>query len=206
MSTHPTWRTTSTTAVALAIALGALGACSKAEPTAPTAAAAAVSTDQAGPTGSDTIDLVNAALDLPAVDTASAKGDHKGLRARLLRAVHATWVTDGKAGAVTHQAIRGDVTAVSSTSITVRAKDGVSMTFSVGPDTKVRYRAAGPAGSNGKVGTSGKATASSIGTVKVGEKALVVGVGATAPVAKVLMHRPAVTAAPTVTPAPGATS
>src|SRR3954464_15335369 len=51
---------------------------------------------------------------------------------------HAEWVTKGDANAyVTHEAIRGQVTAVSATSVTVKSADGTSMTFAVNADTKV---------------------------------------------------------------------
>ena len=56
---------------------------------------------------------------------------------------HAQWVTAGKDGAyVTHDAIRGSVTAVSPTSVTVRADDGVSQTYAVSATTKVSLSAA----------------------------------------------------------------
>ena len=192
MSTHPIRPTRAGIALVVALGLGSLGACSAA-PTSTSAGAPAGSAVQgvSGPevdaaASSDTIALISAAdtqTDTKASTQANTqadsktdrKADHKGLRSRLLRAVHATWVTDGKAGPVTHQAIRGEVTAVSATSVTVKAKDGVSMTFTVGSDTKVRAR----------VATKGaKATDSSVSAVKVGQKALVVGVGATSPTAR----------------------
>ena len=65
--------------------------------------------------------------------SAPANGKHAGkARNELKRALHATWVTrDGKSSTsyVTHDAIRGQVTAVSSTSITVKAADNVSQTY-----------------------------------------------------------------------------
>ncbi len=85
------------------------------------------------------------------------------------------WVTNSKSGFVTHQAIRGDVTAVSGSSITVKAKDGFSLTFTVAADTKVRARA------------NGKGTDSTIGAVKVGAKAVVTGLGATNPKARIVV-------------------
>src|SRR5690349_9091882 len=131
-------------------------------------------------TDGDTIDLVSAAVQTAAADDTAQgadTGDRKGLRGRMLRALHGTWVTESKAGPVTHQAVRGDVTAVSGSSITVKAKDGFSLTFSVAGDTKVRAR------------TAGKGTASTIGAVKVGSKALVVGLGATNPTARVVVFK-----------------
>jgi hypothetical protein len=185
-------------AAVLAVIIGlstlALGACSKSAPaSADSPASQQVSAQQTS--GSDTVDLVNAAADVPTAGETPDGGDRRGLRARLLRALHATWVTNGKRGPVTHQAIRGDVTAVSATSITVKAKDGFSLSFTVTTDTMVRERVAGS-------GRATKATASSISAIKVGAKALVTGVGATNPTARVIVH---LTPAP-AKPSPSATS
>lgn len=175
----------------------ALGACSKtdANGTAGSAIGAASVQDPAA-TDVDTIDLVNAAPETPSTaDPAQGvgDGDRKGLRAKLLRALHATWVTSGQNGPVTHQAIRGEVTAVSATSITVKAKDGFSLTYAVTLDTTVRSRA------------KGKGAASTIGAVKVGARALVTGVGATSPTARLVVFRSA-TPRPAASPSPSATS
>ena len=89
-------------------------------------------------------------------------------RALARRALHATWVTrNGKAGSgfVTHDAIRGQVTAVSAGSITVKAADDVSQTYAVTGDTKVHVRA------------DGKGKAGSIGEVKTGDRVVVLGTG-----------------------------
>jgi hypothetical protein len=86
----------------------------------------------------------------------------------LRRALHATWVTrNGKDSTsfVTHDAIRGQVTAVSATSITVKAADNVSETYAVTSSTKVRSRA------------DGKGKAGSIGEVKNGDSVIVLGTG-----------------------------
>jgi hypothetical protein len=187
MTNHTTRRTSAASvAVILGLSTLALGACAKTDPAAASSASAAsapasqqVSAQQAS--GSDTIDLVNAAAETPAAGEAPNGSDRRGLRGRLLRALHATWVTESQQGPVTHQAIRGDVTAVSATSITVKAKDGVSMTFAVTPDTRVRERIAGS-------GKGTKATASTIGEVTVGSKALVTGVGASSPTARGIVH------------------
>lgn len=215
--TNLTRRTTGTlravarpsTAVAAAALLAgglALGACSKEVP-ASSGALAAAGVARADASGGDasTADLVDAALTTPAVatgtgaDTAMGAGDHRGLRARLLSALHATWVTEGKNGPVTHQAIRGEVTAVSGSSVTVKAKDGVSMTFTVTGDTRVRARA------------NGKGADSALSALHVGDKAFVAGVGATNPQARVLVFRSATAAKPAkpatpTTPAPSTTS
>jgi hypothetical protein len=192
--------TTALGAAVLVLASRARGASSKTDATgtASSAIGAAVEpgaapADQAAADG-DTIDLVSATLETPATtDGARGSGDRKGLRAKLLRALHASWVTDGASGPVTHQAVRGEVTAVSPTSITVKAKDGFSLTYSVTKDTVVRERA------------KGHGSASSIGGVKVGAKALVAGVGATNPAARVVVFR-STTATPAASPTPSATS
>jgi preprotein translocase subunit YajC len=62
---------------------------------------------------------------------------HRPLQ-RLKKFEHGTWVTSGPNGeTVTHSAIHGTVTAVSATSITVRAADKTSETFVVNSATKV---------------------------------------------------------------------
>ncbi|MGO4361333.1 hypothetical protein [Terrabacter sp. RAF57] len=178
----------------------ALGACSKTDATGTAASAigAAPMQDSAAGDG-DTIDLVSAAVETPALDdstqvaAAAAKGDRKGLRARMLRALHGTWVTEGTSGPVTHQAIRGDVAAVSKGSITVKAKDGFSQTFAVAADTKVRVR------------SNGKGADSTIGAVTVGAKALVAGVGATNPTARLVVFK-VTTSQSGGSPSPSATS
>ncbi len=178
----------------------ALGACSKTDSTGTAASAIGAASGQDSAAGDgDTIDLVSAAVDTPAVDdstqgaAAAVKGDRKGLRARMLRALHGTWVTEGTSGPVTHQAIRGDVTAVSATSVTVKAKDGFSQTFTVSGDTKVRVR------------SNGKGADSTIGAVRVGSTALVTGVGATNPTARVVVFK-VTTSRPGGSPSPSATS
>ena len=73
---------------------------------------------------------------------------------------------------VTHDVIRGSVIAVSSTSITVKAADNTSFTYTVNSDTKVHMRTAGKPGS---------ATKGAIGDVKGGDKVIVIGTGANSP-------------------------
>jgi len=97
---------------------------------------------------------------------------------------HAQWVVAGKDGAfVTHDAIRGTVTAVSATSLTVKAKDGVSATYAVGTSTKVVLRTAKSTSSTGgttSTPTTGKAagaTKGSIADVNSGAEVLVSGTG-----------------------------
>jgi hypothetical protein len=86
---------------------------------------------------------------------------------RLRRAVHATWVSENKKTKTftTHDTIRGRVTAVSDTSITVRAADNVSETYVLNARTKVHTRA--------------EKTAASISDVKSGDPVWVAGTGTT---------------------------
>ena len=78
---------------------------------------------------------------------------------------HAEWVTKGDNNTyVTHEAILGQVTGVSSTSVTVTSTDGTSMTFAVTADTKVHQRQA-----------KGSTTTLTIADVKTGQTVLVGG-------------------------------
>jgi hypothetical protein len=86
--------------------------------------------------------------------------------AALRRGIHGQLVTKGKDGFVVHSGIRGTVTSVTATSITVKAADGYSQTFTMTKDTKVRER---PASGNGK-GTAGKAA-----DLKSSDKVAVIG-------------------------------
>jgi len=73
--------------------------------------------------------------------------------------MHGEWVVKGKDGKpVTLETIRGTVTAVGSSKLTVKAEDGFSETFVTNSDTKVR------------------GGADSLGAVKVGAKGAVLGV------------------------------
>jgi siroheme synthase len=62
------------------------------------------------------------------------------IRHRLLgRGMHGEWVVKGKDGKpVTVASVRGEVTAVSATSITFKAEDGFTATYAITADTKVR--------------------------------------------------------------------
>jgi hypothetical protein len=86
---------------------------------------------------------------------------------RLRRAVHATWVTENRKTKrfTTHDAIRGRVTAVSYTSITVKAADNVYETYVLNARTKVHTRA--------------EKTAASIADLKTGDPVWVAGTGTT---------------------------
>jgi hypothetical protein len=109
-----------------------------------------------------------------ATSTSSPAGHGKAKgKAKILRRLqHAQIVTKGKNGFVTHDLIKGTVTAVSPTSITVQAADKKSETFSITSDTKVRMR------------TKGKGAASSIDKVAKGDHVVVAGTGTTTFTAK----------------------
>ncbi len=109
------------------------------------------------------------------------------------RALHAQWVTpdgDNENAFVTHNAIRGEVTAVSPTSITVKAQDGVTQTYAVTDDTKVHLRKGLPSlgnggdagkgnGQRGNRGGLGNGPAGTISDVRVGDQVAVTGTGTT---------------------------
>lgn len=113
------------------------------------------------------------------------KGDHRGRHGkwahRLGNVAHAQWVRKDASGQfVTHSAIHGSVTAVSPTSITVKAPDGFSQTFKVSTDTKVHLRgdrAGKAAATPGTTPAPKPPTASTIGAVKVGAEVEVLGTG-----------------------------
>jgi hypothetical protein len=93
----------------------------------------------------------------PSSDHPRAK---RAKRALIGRGMHGEWVVKGKDGKpVTLETIRGTVSAVSSSSVTVKAEDGFTATFATNSDTKVRGGGA-----------------DSLGDVKAGAKAAVVGV------------------------------
>lgn len=152
------WKKVAVTAAVGAAALGAGGA--------------ALAAPGGHPASAPVVSSAAASTSKPATPAAKNTGDKRhraGLRiARLARLDHATWVTQVKSGApVQHDAIHGVVAAVSGSSITVKAADGVSQTYTVGAKTKVRIRPAG----------KGKATAGSISGVTTGTHVLVVGTG-----------------------------
>ncbi|HST49904.1 hypothetical protein [Jatrophihabitans sp.] len=114
------------------------------------------------------------------------KAGRPGLRA-LERALHAQWVTrkPGSPGSfVTHDAIRGEVTAVSATSITVKALDGVSQTYAVTGSTKVHLRKAATGNGKGRGGTPG-----TIGDVHTGDQVAVAGTGTSSLTAEHIVDR-----------------
>lgn len=109
--------------------------------------------------------------------TKKAKAAKRAKQPQLGRALHGTWVTrkgkkaasTGTATTVTHDAIRGTVSAVSATSITVTAADKFSQTYAVNGATKVQVANK----------TTHKPTASTIGAVKNGAIVVVRGTGTT---------------------------
>jgi hypothetical protein len=133
----------------------------------------------------------------PGASARDAKARKPALRA-LGRALHAEWVTrdrDNENAFVTHHAIRGEVTSVSATSVTVKALDGVTQTYAITSDTKVHLRKnlqgqgqgrdkgrgqgrdkgrgnGGQGEGQGKAGAAG-----TISDVRVGDKVAVTGVG-----------------------------
>jgi hypothetical protein len=102
-----------------------------------------------------------AATGSPSSSTSSGSSRHAAI-ARHKNLIHGSWVTRDK---VHHEAIRGVVRTVNASYITVRALDGYTQTYHVGRDTKVRVLGDGHKGLD------------KIGDVKVGDQALVAGVG-----------------------------
>lgn len=78
---------------------------------------------------------------------------------------HAEWVSRDGSTNVTHDAIKGTVSSVSSSSVAVKAVDGFTLTFGVNADTKVVLR------ENGK----GSAKKGTVSQVKTGDTVLVTG-------------------------------
>lgn len=180
---HPTTVARGALAAAL-IGAGALSVTACSQPTTPGSSAIQGPAARAGsatPADAAGLDVETAALVSnpgdPATGPAQQQRRHAA-RDRLARALHATWVTSDKRGTITHQAIRGEVSAVSPTSVTVKAKDGFSQTFTVGADTTVKSRNLSATDRAGR-----RAADASLATVTVGSRAFVVGAGASGPVA-----------------------
>jgi preprotein translocase subunit YajC len=73
---------------------------------------------------------------------ARGNGFAHGMFQRAKNFEHGTWVSSGNGGStVTHTAFHGQVTAISATSISVKAKDNATQTFVINADTKVHTRA-----------------------------------------------------------------
>jgi len=119
---------------------------------------------------------VSATSDSSATTARPEDGKHAGAN-RLGRALHATWVTQNKKTKTftTHDAIRGQVSAVSPTSITIRAADSTTETYVVNSKTKVFTRTARTEASKAALPKK----AGSISDVKAGDLVLVGGTGTT---------------------------
>ena len=125
---------------------------------------------------------VSATSDSAATTARSEDGRHAGAD-RLRRAVHATWVTANKKTKTftTHDAIRGQVSSVSPTSITIRAADSTTQTYLITSKTKVFTRAARTEASKSAASKTALARkTASISDVKAGDFVLVGGTGTTA--------------------------
>ena len=180
------WKKATAGAVLATVLLGTAGAAmASADGTTPSAGSSAAA--PATPSGGTA----------PAKDVTKQRGPERGERGGFGRGVqHAQWVAKDKAGAfVTHDAITGTVTAASATSVTVKAEDGISLTFAVTADTKIRLRPAatkpatkpadkaadkagdkaGDKAADGKAAVKG--TAGTSADLKVGQHATVAGTG-----------------------------
>lgn len=156
-----------------------------------TAAYAASGTAAPAPSPSSTSATSDGATTLSTAAGQTAETAKQAIRNRIRRAVHASWVTRNKKAKTftTHEVIRGQVSAVSPTSITVRSADNVTETFVVSPATKVWTRtartaaakaaakAAAPGTPSAK--TPASRTAASISDVVTGDAVFVGGTGST---------------------------
>jgi lipoprotein-anchoring transpeptidase ErfK/SrfK len=108
---------------------------------------------------------------------AHAKGKHAMLRQLARHAAHGQIVLQKKKDGsfVTVDVVHGTVSAVSSKSITVRAADKKSETFTITPDTRVRSR------------VDKKGSKSTISAVKTGDQVFVVGTGASSYTARIVV-------------------
>lgn len=177
-------------AAALGVGGGVAWAASSGTVGAAVAPVAAVSS-----TGSASAASSTAPAPTPAPGAANAHPDHQRKhgaagragerRAPWNRAAHAQWTAKDKTGAfITHDAIRGTVTAVSATSITVKAADATSQTYVVTSTTKVHRKG------------DAKGQAGTIAQVKVGDEVGVLGTGTSTLTATHVMDRGVPTATP----------
>jgi hypothetical protein len=93
------------------------------------------------PTPAPSTSSVSPASGIVSSASTTKNARHPGLN-RLRRTVHATWVTQNKKTKTftTHDAIRGQVSAVSPTSITVQSADNLTQTYVITLHTKVHTR------------------------------------------------------------------
>lgn len=138
------------TGAVIALGLSVVGGCAAWQPTA-TAASSGITAQDPGtaPPAATTATTATTADDPATIELVGslASLDRAGgapvrVAARLRHVLHATWVTDGHFP-TTHAAIRGKVTSVSPSQITITARDGVSMTFGITDDTVIRHRGDG---------------------------------------------------------------
>jgi len=156
-----------------------------------TAAYAASGTAAPAPSATSTSATSDGGTTLTTEAGQSADTGRQAVRNRIRGAVHASWVTQNKKAKTftTHEVIRGQVTSVSPTSITVRSADNVTETFVVSPATKVwtrtvrtaAARAAAKAAAQGtpSARTPAPRTSASIADVATGDKVFVGGTGTT---------------------------
>jgi hypothetical protein len=148
---HIMWKTIAVAGASAAVIVGA-----------GTAAVAAAGTTTPTPSTSSS----SVASDSSASASSTQAGKREDV-SRLRKAVHATWVSENKKTKTftTHDAIRGLVSAVSPSSISIRAADDVTETYVVNSGTKVHTRA--------------NKAAASISDVKTGDPVWVAGTGTT---------------------------
>jgi len=146
------WKTVAVAGTALAL-IGGAG----------TAAFAASGTDTPTPSPSS----VSSPGQASANGSTTQADKRKHVVNRLRGTVHMTWVRENKKtkAFTTHNAIRGQVTAVSATSVTIVAADKVTETFVLDSGTRVRSRTT--------------KAAVPISDVQAGDRVLVVGTGTT---------------------------
>lgn len=100
----------------------------------------------------------------PSTSASPTSSHHRNHADELRHALHATWVTKGKSGYVTHDAIRGTVSSVSSRTVSVKSADGFTQKFTITSATTLRER--------------GDKTVNAT-SLKSGEHVIVVGTGST---------------------------
>jgi hypothetical protein len=89
------------------------------------------------PSGTPATPTASSAPDAGTKTPAERRGKLK--HRALARGMHGEWVVKGKDGKpVTLVTVRGEVMAVSATSITLKAEDGFTATYTVNADTKLR--------------------------------------------------------------------
>ncbi|SHG32155.1 hypothetical protein SAMN05443575_2013 [Jatrophihabitans endophyticus] len=115
----------------------------------------------------------------PSGSTAKPAGKHAKKHGALRGVEHAQIVTRHKGATVTRTIYHGTVTAVSSSSLTVKAADGKSQAYALNGDTKYRERSKGH-----------KPTASSLSKIAKGDNVAVVGTGTSKVTAKHVVELP----------------